>query len=74
MNDEFTALPDCDAIRGASLIGNIWTLAYQRADGATFELSMTLVNAQALLAMLADLPDADRIFRKAREFRATHPI
>ena len=68
-------LPDVDTIHGVQLDGQIFSIQYQNAlSESWFDLSMSLENAQLLLVRLADLPDADRIFQRAREFRRQNPI
>lgn len=75
MSEPVKRLPDVDSIKGMGIEGAIIKIQYQNArDESWYELSMTLPNAQFLLSMLSDLPDADRIFQNAREFRRRNPI
>lgn len=70
-----TQLPDCDSFEGMSISGQIVDIQYRNAVAdAWYGISMTLPNAQFLLSLLSDLPDADQIFQRAREFRRQHPI
>lgn len=75
MTSEIKKLPDVDSVRGVNVFGGIVEIQYQNAASDDwYSLSMTLPNAQFLLSALSDLPDADQIFQRARDFRRQNPI
>ena len=68
-------LPDVDNLIGMSMTGQIVKLEYRNASAEPpYAISMSLGNAQHLLSMLSDLPNADEVFRKARELRRQNPV
>jgi hypothetical protein len=66
-------LPDVDSMRGMNITGEIVELQYSNASGEWYALSMTLPNAHYLLSLLSNLPGAETVWERAKEFRQRNP-